>query len=102
MAVGTIGVRELETYAGKPDTRLVDLRAREEYDQYHLEGAVNLPYEDLEKYKGRLSKNLTYIFYCERGVSSLLAAKELSREGYRVYTLVGGIHAFEQSAAGKE
>lgn len=97
MAVRTIGVKELEDYAGKPNTRMVDLRTREEYAQYHLEGAMNIPYDDLEKYKGRLSKSTTYILYCERGSSSLLAAKELSQEGYQVYTVIGGIHAWEES-----
>lgn len=91
-----IGINEIETYLNRPNTSMIDLRTKEEYDQYHLEGAKNIPYDDLDKYKKKLSRNMTYILYCERGGSSLLAAKELSREGYRIYTVIGGIRAWEE------
>lgn len=92
----TIGINELEAYVNKPNTSLIDLRTREEYDLYHLEGAKNIPYEELGDYKEKFSKDKTYIFYCERGSTSLLAAKELSREGYHIYTVIGGIRAWEE------
>ena len=92
----TIGIREVEHYLQKPDTSLIDLRTKEEYNLYHLEGAWNIPYDDLERYKNKLSKDSTYILYCERGSSSLRAARELSAEGYRVYTVVGGIRAWQE------
>ncbi len=93
----TIGIKEVEKYLSRPDTELVDLRTREEYELYHLEGAINIPFEELEENRIKLPREHTYIFYCERGASSLLAAKELSREGYRVYTVIGGIRALEES-----
>lgn len=97
MRFQTIGVKEIESYLNRPNTSLIDLRTKEEYELYHLEGAKNIPYDDLEEYKPYLSKQDTYILYCERGGSSLMAAKELSREGYRVCTVVGGIRAWEES-----
>lgn len=97
MEFQTIGIKEVEERLREKDTRLVDMRTREEYDLYHLEGAINVPYQELEAYKGKLSKNITYILYCERGAHSLLAARALSREGYRVYTVIGGIRAWEES-----
>ena len=96
MEFQAIGINEIETYLSRPNTSMIDLRTKEEYDLYHLQGARNIPYDDLEKYKNRLSKNTAYILYCERGGSSLMAAKELSREGYRVYTVIGGIRAWEE------
>lgn len=96
MEFHAIGINEIEAYLSKANTSMIDLRTREEYNQYHLQGAKNIPYEELGKYKRRLSKNMTYILYCERGGSSLLAAKELSREGYRVLTVIGGIRAWEE------
>ncbi len=92
----SFSVKEIENYLGRPGTSLIDLRTREEYDLYHLEGARNIPYDDLQEYKQYLSKNMTYILYCERGGSSLMAAKELSQEGFRVYTVVGGIRAWQE------
>ena len=40
-----------------------------------------------------LPKEKLYLFYCDRGSSSLLAAKDLSRQGYRTMSLVGGIQS---------
>lgn len=97
MEFQTIGIREVEARLNMPDTRLVDMRTKEEYDLFHFSGAMNIPYEELKEHKARLPKNITYILYCERGGSSLLAAKELSREGYHVYTVIGGIRAWEES-----
>ena len=96
MGFQTIGVKDVERYLERPNTRLIDLRSREEYELCHLERARNIPYDDLEDYKGTLSKDTTYILYCERGGSSLMAAKELGREGFHVYTVVGGIRAWQE------
>ena len=61
-----------------------------------LEGARNIPFEELGMYKKYLPKDKLYLLYCDRGSSSLLAAKELGREGIRAATLVGGIQAVLQ------
>lgn len=91
----TIGVNELEKYMNKANIKIVDLRTQEEYERYHIPGAENIPYQELVEAKNKLSKNITYILYCERGGSSLMAAKELSRYGYIIYTVIGGIRAWE-------
>ena len=57
-----------------------------------MEGARNIPYEELEMFRKYLPKDKLYLLYCDRGASSLMAAKELSREGYRTATLVGGMN----------
>ena len=48
MGFQTIGVKDIERYLERPNTGLIDLRSREEYDVCHLEGARNIPYEDLQ------------------------------------------------------
>lgn len=62
-----------------------------------MEGARNIPYENLEMYQKYLPKDKLYILYCDRGSSSLMAARELSKEGYRTVTVVGGIQAVLQN-----
>lgn len=80
----------------KPNTMLIDVRDREDYEECHLDGAQNMPYEMLELYKESLSKKKTYILYCERGATSLMAARELDRYGFSVCTVIGGIQAIEE------
>ena len=53
----------------------------------------NIPYEEMER-SVPVKRNLIYILYCERGASSLMAAKHLARQGYQVKTAVGGILAY--------
>lgn len=96
MAFQTIGAKEVEACLHRPDTRLIDMRTREEYEQYHLEGAENVPAGEFYDYMETQPKSSTYILYCQRGGSSLMAAKELGRAGYNVYTVIGGIHAFKE------
>lgn len=97
MTFQTIGIKEVEEHLKKAGTRLIDLRSREEYRLYHIKGAMNIPYDELEKYLDTLKKDTTYILYCERGGNSLLAARELSRQGFRVYTVSGGIRTIEEN-----
>ncbi len=69
---------------------LIDLRTKEEYEQGHIEGAVNIPYDFLEDYKKRLPRNRLLVLYCEWGTTSILAGRKLSQYGYDVLSVNGG------------
>ena len=97
MEFQTISVRQFSEYRKRPDTWIIDLRSKEEFEDVHVEGARNIPYENLEVYQKYLPKDKFYILYCDRGSSSLMAARELSRKGFRTVTLVGGIQAVLQN-----
>ena len=49
---------------------------------------------------GRLGRcflrNRALILYCEYGSTSLLAARQLGKEGYEVYTVIGGAKAMQE------
>ena len=75
---------------------IIDIRERNEYARGHVPGAVNLPYNELDMHMRRLPRNKTYIFYCDRGSTSLLAARKFYRNGYDVLSLVGGYMAYER------
>lgn len=97
MEFQTISIREFNEYRKRPDTWVIDLRSREEFEEVHVEGARNIPYDNLKMYQKYLPKDKIYILYCDRGSSSLMAAKEMSKEGYRTVTVVGGIHSILQN-----
>lgn len=96
MEFQTISIREFNEYRKRPDAWVIDLRSKEEFEEVHVEGARNVPYEELDMFRKYLPKDKLYIFYCDRGSSSLMAAKELSRDGYRAATLIGGMQAVLQ------
>ena len=53
-----------------------------------------IPYENLQD-RVYLLRRKTLILYCERGSTSMKAARELAEAGYRVLTLVGGIQSYK-------
>lgn len=76
---------------------LVDLRASEAYDQEHIMGAINIPYESLDNYIGLLSCEHLIIFYDEDDSRSLSAVEKMLEGGYREYYVVnlhGGLPAW--------
>lgn len=80
----------------RKDCLFVDLRDEEDYHKRHLKGAVNIPYESLQEKKEMLSGWRRIYLYCDRGNASLLASRDLRREGYPVVNLWGGVHGFEK------
>lgn len=96
LSIDTISAQELDDYIGRRDVVIIDLREREMYQESHLKTAVNVPYDHLEDCR-RFPKRKLLILYCERGSSSLFAARELMKMGYRVKSVVGGIRCYQGS-----
>ncbi|NLK29219.1 MAG: rhodanese-like domain-containing protein [Clostridiales bacterium] len=94
MSFDTIRTSDINKYLGNPDVLIIDLRDIKEYTAGHIPTAINIPYEDMEEEKANLPKNKLLIFYCDRGNISLLAARDLLKEGYHIKSLVGGLRAY--------
>lgn len=83
---------------------LVDLRRREEYMSGHIPGAICIPYEELRQNIPSLREweaecrkrygNAAIIVYCDRGNTSLRAARDLYNQGFYVKNVYGGISAY--------
>lgn len=90
-----ISSRDLTDYLGREDILLIDVREKEAYQKGHIPGAVWADWEQLEyQIDNLLSEKQTpvtwVVLYCERGNTSLLAARDLARLGYPVMSLNGG------------
>lgn len=86
--------KDAPEYLNRRDIFIVDLRQPEQYMEHHLPGARNFPYENLAEWESRLPRGRKIIFYCEHGNLSLMAAKRVSRHGYQVAALIGGMECF--------
>lgn len=94
MQLQFIKAQEIDAYLAK-GAQFIDLRDREDYNRHHIQGAVSIPYEQFEQSLKRLSKNKTYVLYCEHGTTSLKALRMMLSKGYHGYTLGGGVlHMF--------
>ena len=93
MEFETISPREIDAFLFREGVCVIDLREPRDFRRLHLKGAVCIPYESLGE-RVRFLKGQTLVLYCDRGGTSLKAARELAAEGYRVKTLIGGIGAY--------
>ncbi len=90
-----ITCKDAPAYLNRRDVLFADLRQLEQYMEYHLPGAYHCPYERLAEWEGRLPVSKLVVCYCEHGNLSLKAAKRLSRRGYHVAALIGGVECFK-------
>lgn len=74
----------------KEDYTLVDVRSKEEYDNGHIEGAINIPVDSLRERLSELDPNKTVVEYCQVGLRGYVADRILSQHGYKVLNVTGG------------
>lgn len=86
--------KELKNYIHQYDIVIVDLREPEEYHTGHIPGAVNIPYDELVHSLHRLKAYRYILLYCDKGTTSLMAARTLSQMGYPVIDISGGIESY--------
>ena len=78
---------------------LLDVRATMEFDDSHIEGAINIPVADLRERHTELKKEDTLILVCSSGNRSSLGVSILRQHGFlNLYNVAGGITGY--SAAG--
>lgn len=114
--VDTISVteflRNFEQYSNKDKYIILDVRTETEYDLSHIEGAINIPLDELREHLKELEKkaqikadnssemlesanevaNLTkeIIVHCHSGLRSYIACRILKENGFKVKNLIGG------------
>lgn len=80
-----------------PNTILLDVRSKQEYEEGHLPNSTFLCLYDLEKQVANKfpDKSLNIIVYCSSGNRSKQAQKILEGMGYEnVYNLKGGLNSY--------
>lgn len=79
---------------------IVDLRARSEFDQGHIEGARLIHYYavNFKRIVSQLDRDATILLYCQRGRQSPLAFRALERLRFTdVFILDGGVVAWTEA-----
>jgi phage shock protein E len=95
-APGSVSVSEARELLSRDSSVMVlDVRTAEEFfsETGHLEGAILLPVQELERRIDELAswKFRTIVVYCRSGRRSRNAATLLGQKGYRAINLEGGI-----------
>lgn len=88
----TIPIWEVDHYIEYySDIMIIDLRSQSSYRQSHIQGAVNLPYENMDRWVKSLPKDKLLIIYCSRGGQSMVVCRNLEQSGYNVVNIANGI-----------
>ena len=75
---------------------LIDVRSKQEYEEYHLPGSINISVYEISKKIENILKNkdTIIILYCQSGSRSRKALEKIKKLGYKnLYNLKGGIEA---------
>jgi len=84
---------------GSSNLHLVDVRAPLEYEDSHIEGAINIPAPELRTRYKELNPDMPTVLICSTGHRSSLGAGILKQNGFSdVYNTAGGMTGY--SAAG--
>ncbi len=91
-----ISARELaDLRARDSSVKLLDIRAREEWDAVRIEGAVRMSQETMQEILGKWPREDLLVIYDHRGERALDAAAYFTGQGFRnVRCLRGGIDAW--------
>lgn len=90
----SVSAKEFEKEIKTDTIQLLDVRTPQEYVEGHIAGAlnINVQSDDFKELARRnLSKEETVLVYCRSGRRSLDAAEKLTKLGYKVINLKGGI-----------
>ncbi|HEV8330069.1 MAG TPA: cyclic nucleotide-binding domain-containing protein [Steroidobacteraceae bacterium] len=73
----------------------LDVRLPSEYENYRLEGALNLPLYFIRLKLKTLERDVHYVVCCDTGRRSSAACYILSERGFRASVLKGGLMAYQ-------
>ncbi|MBQ7863838.1 MAG: rhodanese-like domain-containing protein [Lachnospiraceae bacterium] len=105
MGFENIRPEEIFRHRGSGTGMIIDLRSHKDYTGSHIPGAVCIPYEELNRRIPELRRwaeqcNRKYgrsalILYCDRGNTSMRAARDLYNRGFNVKNVYGGISSYK-------
>jgi tRNA(Ile)-lysidine synthase TilS/MesJ/rhodanese-related sulfurtransferase len=85
-------IEEME--ADSRDKVVIDIRSKEEYDKETYPGAVNIFWEEFDKRINEVPKDKPVYLLCYTGQRSDEIAENLAGNGYEIYSIENGFHAF--------
>ncbi len=87
---------EVRRRHGAGEIQLVDVREPYEREAGHIEGSRHIELERLASQAGTIDPDRPVVFYCRLGARSGMAANAFRRAGYRAYSMVGGLSAWDE------
>ena len=78
-----------------PQRFLLDVRSEAEFSSGHIDGATNIPLEELRERLGELPKDQPLVAYCKVGQRGYMATRLLIHHGFNAVNLSGGYTSWQ-------
>lgn len=88
---------EAESMLAEQDAQVLDVRRATEYDEGHIDNAINIAHTRLASRLDELPAGKAFIVQCRSGVRSARASAFLQRGGFKVFNLKGGYLAWAKA-----
>lgn len=77
--------KDIEKLVGEHSAIVIDVRSPQEYEESHINGAINIPLWSISKniFNVAENKNQYIVLYCSSGIRSRRAQKILKGMGYK-------------------
>ena len=95
-SVAAIRADELEPRWRSGDVQVLDVRERDEWDEFHLPGSVHVPYHEIPQRLNELDVARPIACLCSGGVRSGVAVGLLQREGIDAVHVLDGIEVWRR------
>lgn len=102
--MNNVGPTQFKALIEKNNFELVDVRTPEEFDEGHIEGAVNINFYDatFDSDIQKLNMKKTVLVYCRSGGRSANAMNKMASFGFsKVYNLTGGFNGWKDAGLHK-
>lgn len=78
---------------------IIDVRTAEEFNAGHLAGAINIPFDEIEKHQTALNKlkDKTLVVYCRSGRRAGIFEQALSEQGFNLLHLEGDFLGWQKA-----
>ncbi|WPC39982.1 FAD-dependent oxidoreductase [Clostridium sp. JS66] len=80
-----------ELIENKSDVTIIDARVNKQYEEAHVNNAINIPHDQIRAKADELDKEKIIVTYCNKGVTGNAAQNILINKGFKkVYNISGG------------
>ncbi|MHA4846935.1 MBL fold metallo-hydrolase [Flavitalea antarctica] len=98
--ITSIDAAEFAKLANQEDMQVIDVRRPAEYDNEHVEGAINLPLDNINDAIGKINPGQRYLVHCAGGYRSMIFNSILRARGFdNLVDVQGGFEAIKKTGA---
>lgn len=87
-------IEDIESLKKDKNNLFIDVRNEDEYQSGHIDGAINIPLDELRNHLNEINKNKTLCINCQSALRSYIACRILSQYDFKCKHLSGGYRIY--------